>query len=155
MNNNITGIDIDFKIIDNYYDIYLNSQGDIASTDSFNTAIKMSLLCERRANESEIAIPEYRRGWFGNTILGYNNFEIGSKLWLLDQARADFNTLNLAKTYTEDALQWFVDDKYLTDIKTFVRYDRNFKLIVDITFNRTNDKTETISYNLWNNTFLA
>jgi phage gp46-like protein len=126
----------------------------LAATDGFDTAIKMSLMCERRADSSEISTSQYRRGWFGNLILDYDNFEIGSKLWLLSQARADQLNLNLAKTYTQAAFQWMVDDNLIKKLDVFTRYDRNFKLIITIIFYRSNDKTESIAYNLWDNTFL-
>jgi len=101
------GDPVDIKLNDDkgYWDIDFDSQGDFVLEDGFDTAILMSLMCNKRANEAEVEAPQYRRGWWGNETSDFDNFEIGSKLWLLSQARATQNTLNRAIRYTQDALQ--------------------------------------------------
>ncbi len=51
-----------------FYDIDIDSSGDIDKTDGFDTAILMSFFCERRADESEVTVAELRRGWVGNSF---------------------------------------------------------------------------------------
>jgi len=100
-----------------YYDFNI-IDGDFELTTGFETALLMSLFCEKRADASEMPAPELRRGWWGNTMLGYENYEIGSKLWLLEQARKDSSSLNLSKTYAQDGLQWLIIDGHAQAIKT-------------------------------------
>ena len=48
------------------YDIQIASNGDILTQDFFDTYILVSLFSNRRANESEVLVPELRGGWIGN-----------------------------------------------------------------------------------------
>ena len=127
--------------------------GDFEKEDGFDTAILISFLAERRASESEVLEPQHRRGWVGNEINGFDNFEYGSKLWLLYQARATQSTLNNAITYVNDAFQWMIEDGYVQNIIVTAEYDENLDLIINIQFVRNNDATITRSFNLWNATF--
>jgi len=149
------GDPIDIKLNNNkgYWDISFDSQGDFVLEDGFDNAILISLMCERRANESEVVAPQFRRGWWGNETSDFDNFEIGSKLWLLAQARATQNTLNRAINYTQDALQWMIDDGYVEQITVDAKYRNLTDLILLITFVRSNNKTFTKGYDVWNNTF--
>ena len=147
--------DINLKVTDNgYYDITFDSNGDFTKTAGFDTAIQLSLMCERRASSGEVKSPPNRRGWWGNEINGFDNFEYGSKLWLLEQARATQNTLNNSITYTQNALQWFIDENKVDTIEVTAAYDELLKLIINIDFVRNNDQTLSVAYNLWENTFI-
>ncbi len=128
--------------------------GDFELTSGLDTAILMSLSCERRASESEIKLPQYRRGWLGNEINGFNNFEYGAKLWLLNQARATQDTLNKAVTYSQQALHWLVTDSYVQSVVISAEYNSALDLILRIQFVRQDNVTEIRSYNLWQNTFV-
>lgn len=143
------------KIDENYWDIsFVN--GDFKKTDGFETAINITLMCERRAAESEMPKPELRRGWWGNLLLPYDKFEIGSKLWLLSQARSTQDTLNNSITYMQTAFQWFIDDGYLEkiDIDAEYRGIDNTELIIRIDFIRSQNIVESKYYSVWNNTFI-
>lgn len=135
------------------YDISF-TDGDFTKMTGYDTAILLSLTCERRALESEVKIPQYRRGWWGNEANGYDNFEYGSKLWLLDQTRATQNTLNDSRTYANDSLQWMPDDNEVDAVLVDSEYNSEMELIINIQFVRNNDKTLSRSYNLWQNTFI-
>lgn len=147
-------IDVDLqKTDDGYYDIAFGDDGDFVKTEGFDTAIKMSLMCERRADASEIPSAEYRRGWLGNVQLGFDNFQVGSKLWLLSQARADQDTLNNSVTYTQECLQWMIDTSLIDKIDVFAEY-RNDSLILKINFIRFQNIVLSKYYDVWNNTFI-
>jgi phage gp46-like protein len=133
-----------------YWDIGF-ANGDLILTYGFETAILMSLFLDKRASETEVAKVELRRGWWGNDFSDYDNYEIGSKLWFLDQARADINTLNLAQTYANDGLSWFLTDNYCTKITVDTSYTIG-NLIIDVTLYRPNNLIINNSYTLWDNT---
>jgi len=133
-----------------YYDFdFLD--GDFALTDGLGTALLLSFLCEKRAAASEIPTPEFRRGWWGNTVLKYDNYEIGSKLWLLEQARKDNTTLNLAKTYTSDCLQWLISDTLVKEIKSESSFIVD-GISVEADLVISPNKTLSIAFDLWENT---
>jgi phage gp46-like protein len=105
---------------DGGYDISLDSDGDIAKTGTLYTAILMSICTDKRADASEVSPPQYRRGWWGNLLNDVQGYEIGSKLWLLDQSRKTQDTLNRAQSYITDSLQWLIDDGYVSGVTVTV-----------------------------------
>lgn len=133
------------------FDIALGEDGDLLTVNSFDTALKMSLFCQRRATPAEEGVPELRRGWIGNEANDVEGFEMGSKLWLLMQSRLDQNVLNEAVDYTKQCLQWFVDDKLLKSLDVFGTRTID-KITLKITLFRFNGRTDTFFFNLWNNT---
>jgi len=124
--------------------------GDFVSTNGFDTALPMSLWCERMADESEVLPIDLRRGWWGN-LLDADGFEIGSKLWLLDQRRRNQSTLNAAVDYVRDGLQWLVDDGHLVSIDVSAQFISE-GISITITLYRSNGATDRRSFVLWENT---
>lgn len=134
-----------------HYDIDLDSSGDIAKTDGFDTAILMSFFCERRADESEVTVAELRRGWVGNSFPYKPNFEIGSRMWLLMQARRTDTTLNKSIDYSQQGFDWFLDDDYLSRIAVDSEFtSEGIKINAD--FFRSNNLVDSRSFDLWENT---
>jgi len=95
------------------YDLVIEQDGDFKKTNSFITALILSFFCERRASVSEIPEVYRRRGWIGNIN---RLVEYGSKLWLLEQQRLTNETVNKARTYIEQALEWLVEFDYLSQV---------------------------------------
>lgn len=143
----------DLKIINNrgIYDITLDSNGDLAIDDSFNTAIMMSLFVDKRADSSEVPVPESRRGWWGNLMSDIPNDEDGSKVWLFYQSRMTLNDMNKLNDEVKDCLQWFIDDGYLNNLQSSVTYGDN-TATVKVTYDIQNSATESLAYELWQNT---
>lgn len=133
-----------------YYDFSFQD-GDFVLTQGMDTALLMSIFCEKRADISEMPFVETRRGWWGNTVLDTDNYEIGSKLWLLEQARRDLTSLSLAKTYTQDCLQWLLEDDLAKEVKTDSAFSSN-GIDIDVNIVTTSNKVLSKAYNLWNNT---
>jgi phage gp46-like protein len=150
---NISDVKLRRRESNSIYDINF-IDGDFEQMQGLDTAILMSLTCERRANSSEVSLPQYRRGWVGNEINGFADFEYGSKLWLLEQARATQNTLNDAVTHAQNALQWLVDDGFADSIIAEGEYNDLIELILNITFVKNNNILLNLKYNVWENTFV-
>lgn len=134
-----------------YYDISIGSDGDIDKTDSFDTAIILSLFgSDRRASPTEVPEAFLRRGWIGDQ---YQVVEMGSKLWLVYQARLTLSTMNNAKDYISQALQWLVDFGYLKAVAVNVERDiQAGKLSAAIQLIRLDDNVESRNFVLWTNT---
>ena len=133
------------------FDIEIDpTTGDFLLVDGFDTALAMSLFCERRADMSEVPTAELRRGWWGN-LVGPEGFEIGSKLWLLDQSRRIQTTMNSAIDYAKAGLQWLVEDDHLENFDVNGSFTAD-GINLDIVLNRSNSATETKSYELWERT---
>lgn len=84
------------------FDIAFGSY-DVATDDGLRTAVLLSLFTDRRAENDDAVEDDDRRGWHAHP-------KRGSRLWLLARAKETPDTLSRAKTYTEEALAWLVDD---------------------------------------------
>ena len=133
-------------------DLQLDSDGDILTEDFFDTSLLMSLFTERRAVSSEVPDPQLRRGWIGNESTP--GFEIGSKLWLFQQARLTRDTLNGIETAIVNGLQWLVDDELAINTNVSANV-ANGIITVQIIIDRTNSAVERRHFELWNNTGVA
>ncbi len=141
---------IDVKLTDSF-DIEYGPNGDLVTTQGFDTRIQMSILEEKRADAEEVPVPEYRRGWIGNLDQEGEN---GSKVWLTDQTRRVQSTLNNLQEAGEDGLQSILDEK-LADA---VRVETSFTIdgvLMDVVLIVENRPTETARFELWKFTGVA
>ena len=147
------GIDAYLQSIDgDLYDLEIDDFGDIKSQDFFDSAIVVSLFGERRANEAEVLQSHMRRGWIGNESTP--EFEIGSKLWLYEQARLTRTVLNGITNSARQSLQWLIDDGYAISIEAESILTAT-GVNLSVTIHRPNSKVEHRYYTLWDNTGVA
>ena len=132
-----------------YYDMSFTAAGDIATAQSLDTAILMSILAEVRAAPSEMPESHRRRGWIGNeSTVG---FEMGSKAWLFEQARLTGSNLSELSVIINNGLKWLIEED--TAIKTSVNtFYRNGAVHVEVTLTRASSAVEKRFFELWNNT---
>lgn len=143
---------VDAKLISDGFggwDINIDSNGDIESEDSLDTYILVCLFTDKRADASEVSISHKRRGWIGNEDTP--GFEMGSKLWLLDQEKATNATAASAGAYASEALQQLVIDKLALSVKA-VGILVHEGIRIEVTIQRTDSKVEVRYFNLWENT---
>jgi phage gp46-like protein len=133
-----------------YFDFSVTN-GDFTTTKGLDSALLMSLFVNKRADSSEVPTVSKQQGWWGNTIGNYANYEIGSKLWLLDQARHTNTTLNLAKTYTYDGLSWLMTDQLADRIVVSDNFANN-NLAINVIIYKSQNIISSTAYTLWNNT---
>jgi phage gp46-like protein len=142
---------IDFCIsphINGLYDLHVKN-GNIEETDTFLTAILMTLYGEQRALQSEVLAPENRRGWWGD-LLNTSGHQQGSKLWFLTQTRSTDNLLLFLTSHLEERLKAnFLSDNFVRNVE--VTGTRNSDIIrMNIRF-LLNDNVEAVVYNAWLN----
>lgn len=89
---------------------YLNGQltDPTAVVNPLPRAVIISLFSWRRANPDDSAPTPM--GWWGDTYPTVTGDRIGSRLWLLGREKITNNTLNRARDYATEALQWLIDD---------------------------------------------
>lgn len=83
----------------------LSAMKGSVTDDSLTTDVTISLFTDRRALDSD-TLPDGsddRRGWWGDS---YRDRPIGSRLWLLSREKATPDTLERARGYAEEALEW-------------------------------------------------
>lgn len=135
-----------------FYDISFQSDGDLLTDDFMDTALLMSIYCEQRASASEIPQPERRRGWIGNESTP--GFQIGSKIWLYEQARATRTTINGIKTAAENGLLWLINENALIDYTVEVGITNESQFFVNIVLFRSRSQTDNKFFTLWENSGL-
>jgi phage gp46-like protein len=128
-----------------YWDINI-IDGDFEQTGGFETAVYISLLCERRASPSEVARIEMRRGWWGNLIWNDSGLEMGSKIWLLSQTRFDSLLTNRVKNYVEEALFWMIDDGYASNINVEVTAITSRSIFIKVDITTSNNELITSTF---------
>lgn len=99
----------------------------LATDDGLATAILVSLFTDRRARPDD-RLPDRetdRRGWWGDAFppaIAGEGDRIGSRLWLLYREKSTDETLERAKDYVREALQWLVDDGIAASIEIEARW---------------------------------
>lgn len=95
-----------------YWDLDIEN-GDFAKTDSLDTALYMSVFCEKRANQ--VSEPTLRRGHFTNQFSLVSGYEVGSLFWLYtSQAKNTTSNLTLIENAVTDGLRWLIDDAIIS-----------------------------------------
>lgn len=95
--------------------------GVLATGDELKTAIFLSLLCDRRADDDDTLpaiTPERfpdRRGWWADTYTGGDSF--GSKWWLRWRSKATEETRLAFIDDARQALQWLIEDGVAADLE--------------------------------------
>lgn len=97
--------------------------------DPIKEAIAISLFSDARATPEELpAHEEDPRGWWANS---YNEFEVGSKLWILSRDKIDEKSANRFRSYIADSLNWMVEDKIIENINIAMeRLEHGFEAII-------------------------
>lgn len=133
------------------FDIKIGFDGDIETEDTFDTAILVSLFTDARADESQVSQSNLRRGWIGNEFTP--DFQIGSLLWLFEQAKLTRTLLNEIEDEARAALQWLVDDGLAVAITNVSAVStKPGQLVLELTIERTTSVVERRFFELWQNT---
>lgn len=101
-------------VADELASLTMTIDGKVVSTtgamrDPLTRAVIISLFTWRRALPDD-PVEGIRWGWWGDGLDGLTNDRIGSRLWLLGREKLTLSTINRAREYAEEALQWMLDD---------------------------------------------
>ena len=103
------------------------SPDNATGASDLQTAVMLSLFTDRQARPDDV-IPdssENARGWWGHPALG-------SRLWLLERAKATEATRQQAQDYMTEALQWLIDDGVVARFEIKTAYRRSGRLDAQI-----------------------
>lgn len=138
---------------DGLYDFVIDGN-EFASANGFETAIPVSLFTDARAPAALVPEPQGRRGWIGNLLTAATMRQLGSILWVLDQARITQETLNIARLAAQDAFQWMLDDGVALGIIVDVTLSRQSGFIINIQITDTSNVVSRYQ-TLWRSTNAA
>lgn len=94
---------------DNIFDLSLGSDGDLVTDGGLETSVYISVLTNKRADETEITNSFNRYGWWADTFRDINN-TIGSKLYQLKRAKNITDELEKVRLSIQQSLKWLVND---------------------------------------------
>lgn len=117
---------------------------DLAADDTLVSAVLVSLLCDRLAATYEVKPGEDRRGWWADAYAD-NQYQTGSRLWLLEREKQLPGVVLRCKQYCEEALQWFIEDGLARAITVTVFVPRSGWLAALIKF-EINDGARTLRF---------
>lgn len=135
------------------YDLQIDGH-DFASSYGFETAVSVSLFTDSRAPAVQVQDAQRRRGWVGNITTAIIQRELGGLLWILDQTRITQDTLNYARSFAQDSLQWMTDDGIARSVEVSVSRDQLRGITIGITIT-TIDNTILRYITLWRSTDLT
>lgn len=82
---------------------------DLAATNTLASTVLASLLCDRLAEQYEVAANQDRRGWWADAYAAPAH-HTGSRLWLLEREKQLPGVVQRCQQYCEEALAWLVED---------------------------------------------
>jgi phage gp46-like protein len=123
---------------------------DLLSGDDLATAVYISLFTDRLAEASDV-LPDNigdRRGWWGDA---YDEYPIGSRLWLLSRSVLSQVIANKAIDYATEALQWLIGDQVAASVAVTAAITLPKMLALTVVISMANGTTRTLKYNwAWN-----
>jgi len=94
------------------------ANGDFELTDGLDSAVYMSVFCEKRASSSQVSEPNLRRGHFTNEFSKIEGYQVGSLFWLYSQqAKNTDSNLRLLEGAVSDGLAWMIEDNIFSKVK--------------------------------------
>lgn len=114
-------MDIALDVFDGALDMAIDAS-DLATDDGLRTAVALSLLCDRRAEDDDVlpdgsdAANGDRRGWWADAIADRDGDLFGSRLWLLCREKTLQNVRDRAEGYAREGLAWLIDDGVAAEI---------------------------------------
>jgi phage gp46-like protein len=118
--------------------------GDLAGGDDLATAVIISLFTDRQAEVDDTLLDGTtdRRGWWADD----QQQRIGSRLWLLDRSKRTQQTLQAAKGYIEEALQWMVADGVAAGIRVAVEWAAGSQLSAQVMVLRVDGSQHALNF---------
>lgn len=143
----MTDLLFDFNSDDISLDLVVKN-GEIQADESLKSAVLISLFTDARCEKTELPSGEIsQRGYFGDAIFGEKT---GSKLWLLNRAKYNNDTLIKAKEYAQNALAWLVVDGLAKEVQVDAFFNEQKEMILNVSIFKNNNDLESITINnLW------
>lgn len=127
----------------------LLSGRDLARDDGLESAVLVSLFCDRRASPEQIRPGEDAkdlRGWWGDFAPAVEGHDTGSLLWLLRREKQVPEVLARARQYAEQALAWMVEDRVAKRITVTTEFGGPGILLIQAVIERPDGQPVTYRY---------
>ncbi len=116
----------------------------LANGNDLVTAVLISLFTDREALPDDPLLDGTNdpRGWWGDE----GPYLIGSRLWLIERSKRTQETLALAQSYIEEALQWLIDDGVVARFDIYLEWTRQNMLGAQVTAFRNDGSTHAMNF---------
>lgn len=123
---------------------WLLEGADLRNGDDLATAALISLFSDRVADPDDALLDASNdpRGWWGDGA----DHSIGSRLWLIERAKRTQQTLQAAKGYIEEALQWMLDDGVAAGFEIGVEWDPGNQLSASVVVLRSDGQRQAMRF---------
>lgn len=118
---------------------------DLLTGRDLETAVIISLFSDRRAHLDDVIESDDRKGFWGDLFTVDTGYKIGSRLWLLFREKETPAVLARAREYTEEALQWLIDDRVVDRLTIEVEFVQRGILGIKVELYRPTGR-ETFQY---------
>ena len=122
--------------------------GAIEMGDDLESAILISLFTDRLATTDFKPTDgtNDRRGWWGDSYADADDVQIGSRLWQLERSKKLTSTLNKAREYCAESLQWLIDDGVVSVFKIDAEWQNSTRLALRIAATRPDGSTRPFNF---------
>jgi len=113
------------------------ARNDIVTDESLQTAVRLSLFCDARAAPGDVlpSLEADRRGWWAAQF----GTAPGSRLWLLARAKRTPETLEAARAYALEALQWLTKDGVAQSVEVQTDWREDDGMAITVTIAKPKD----------------
>lgn len=132
-------------------DIELTATG-FSEDNTLETAVLISIFSNQRCAEEE-KISDSRQGWWGDLFSDFEGDRLGSKLYLLDRAKATEGLSDRAATYIQKALAWMIEDNVANEVRAEATF-KDQTLLINVEIDRYDGKNQKYAVR-WNAQGLA
>jgi phage gp46-like protein len=111
---------------------------DLARDDGLETAVMLSLILDRRAEDGDTLAPGEtdRRGWWADAVPPVEGDRTGSRLWLLAREKESPAVLPRVEEYVREALAWLVQDRVAERIEVTASIPQKGTLVYEVAIYR-------------------
>ncbi len=141
--------DIGIFIINNCPQLKL-ADGDLAGDESLETAVIISLMSDKRINESELPPGTLdKKGWWGDSFPDVEGDQIGSTMWLSERiGKNTVETLAQLETAAVSSLNWMIEDGVAVSVTASAEFDTANSTVISIVIQRPGqDEADRFSLN--------
>ncbi len=115
---------------------------DVARDEGLETAILISLFTDRWVDQAQLPQGETDpRGWWADLLNDDPSDEIGSRLWTLARAKPTGETLESAREFATEALQWLLDDGIASAVAVTTEYPERGRMSIGVNVTRPSGDT--------------
>lgn len=120
------------------------------SAEPLVRAVIISLFTWRRARPDDPLPGSDRFGWWGDSFPPVPGDRIGSRLWLLSREKITASTIERAREYAYEALEWMIEDGIASRVVVDVERHNLTTLALLVQIYRTPDAALNLRFsNVW------